>query len=195
MHPSASPLWSFKNTPRAGEPLDKPDLTQLLPTTPLPHTSCVGGSGGCCEAACCCWGPTSCVSFGAAKNAPILAWRELQFLRTTASVAVSTRSLKGLGFRGDAVRLKGLAGEGAMALRSQPAKGTRGGGQSGTSEPSPYLTALQDLSTSGLTAFVRLALRRRKERKKGAGRWASELGMQLLFEHALLLCGTDRLQL
>jgi hypothetical protein len=73
-------------------------------------------------------------------------------------VAVSTRSLKGLGFMGEAVRLKGLAGEGAMALRSQPAKGTKGGGQSGTSAPGPYLTALQDLSTSGLTAFVRFAL-------------------------------------
>jgi hypothetical protein len=94
-------------------------------------------------------------------------------LRTTASVAVSTRSLKGLGLRGDAVMLKGLAGDGAIALRSQPAKGTRGGGQSGTSAPGPYLTALQDLSTSGFTALVRLALRQHAGRcrkvQEGAG--------------------------
>lgn len=43
-------------------------------------------------------------------------------------VAWSTRAFMGLGFRGDAVREKGLAGDGGGAFLSQPANGTSGVG-------------------------------------------------------------------
>lgn len=124
-------------------------LQVVLSDVPLAlHTST-----GCCS---CHAGLTS--FFLLVNKSAIFAWRPLQFLRTTASVAVSTRSLNGLGLRGEAGMLKGLAGDGAMGLRSQPANGTSGGGQSGTSAPGPYLTALQDLSTSGLWVWVKFAL-------------------------------------
>jgi hypothetical protein len=48
----------------------------------------------------------------------------------------------GLGCRKpDTSARRTFAGEGAIARLSQPANGTSGGGQSGTSAPGPYLTA------------------------------------------------------
>lgn len=129
-------------------------------------------TGGCCS----CCAATSGLSL-APKNDPILAWRCVQFLRTTASVAVSTRSLNGLGLSGEAGKLKGFAGEGAMALRSQPAKGIRGGGQSGTSAPGPYLTARQDLSTSGFTSLLRLTLTAATASKEAGNGSAGDFGV------------------
>jgi hypothetical protein len=152
-------------------PACPPDInsTQCYNKHPQPHDDSAGtsppgaqGTGGRAGLRC-------------AKNSPIFAWRDDHVLRTTASVATSTRSLNGLGFSGDAASAKGLAGDGGIGLRSQPANGTRGGGTSAAPRaaapkpyPSPTGGALNDLSTAGFTCVGRLTLHSSR-RKQCAG--------------------------